>query len=249
MEIRGKISVCIATYNGKSYVVQQIRSILPQLKEEDEIIISDDHSTDATLTILESFKDRRIKIYMNPHKGILSNFENALQHATGEYFFLCDQDDIWKDNKVEEVMKNLTGGYDLVLSDCTLFERNITNIREPSFFQLNRSRAGVLYNIWKNSYMGCCMAFNNKVKAAVLPFPKKIPMHDQWIGIIAELFFKVKFSEKKLIYYRVHNSNATSSGAGKSRYKLAKKILFRLQLIKVLLKYVFKRNVHEIFHS
>ena len=107
------ISVCMATYNGERYIKRQIDSILYQLGEDDELIISDDGSTDRTLEIIKKYNDSRIKIYEHIKKAELSkvkklrnfyyatsNFENALIHSRGEYIFLADQDDIWESEKV-----------------------------------------------------------------------------------------------------------------------------------------------------
>ena len=98
------ISVCIATYNGAEYLREQVESILSQLEEEDEIVVSDDSSTDTTIEILQSFGDRRIKIFKNPAKGFVRNFENALRQAQGDFIFLSDQDDVWLPNKVAVCM-------------------------------------------------------------------------------------------------------------------------------------------------
>ena len=90
-----KISVCIATFNGEKFIQEQIQSILPQLGEDDEIVVSDDGSTDRTMEILELFKDKRIRLLVNEGKhGFIWNFENALRKAKGDVIFLCDQDDI-----------------------------------------------------------------------------------------------------------------------------------------------------------
>ena len=85
------ISVCMASYNGAIFIKQQAVSILNQLGLEDELIISDDGSKDNTLEILASLNDSRIKIYHHsaPH-GVVSNFENAIKHASGDYIFLSD---------------------------------------------------------------------------------------------------------------------------------------------------------------
>ena len=94
------ISVCIATYNGEKYLREQLDSILPQLAESDEVIVSDDGSTDGTIDLITSLNDPRIKIVSNSgRKGYVGNFENALKHTTGDYIFLSDQDDIWYPNK------------------------------------------------------------------------------------------------------------------------------------------------------
>lgn len=109
------ISVCIATHNGAHYIKEQIGSILCQLGINDEIIISDDGSTDNTIDILLAFNDKRIKIhfYKQPvkskhsHTYVCRNFENALRYAKGEYIFLADQDDWWMPNKVEKCLEDL----------------------------------------------------------------------------------------------------------------------------------------------
>ena len=106
------ISVCIATHNGAHYIKEQIESILCQLGSTDEIIISDDGSTDKTIDILLAFKDKRIKIHhfkqlvksKHSHTYVCKNFENALKYAKGEYIFLADQDDWWMPDKVEKCL-------------------------------------------------------------------------------------------------------------------------------------------------
>ena len=75
------ISVCMATYNGEKYIKEQLSSILSQLSEKDEIIVSDDSSTDKTVEIIESFQDKRIKILKNnKFRQPNLNFENALKY-------------------------------------------------------------------------------------------------------------------------------------------------------------------------
>lgn len=231
-----KISVCIATYNGESYIQEQLHSILKQLKPHDEVIISDDHSTDDTIDKIKSIADKRIRIYANNSKGVISNFENALLKCGGNYIFLADQDDIWMDDKVAECVNELNNGYDLVLTDCIVFENKGNRVIHSSFFEANNSKSGLIRNLINNSYMGCCMAFNSKVKSMVMPFPKKIPMHDWWIGIVAESKYKVKFIKKPMLKYRVHNKNASTSANGISKYSLFSKIKFRVSLLYYLIQ-------------
>ena len=89
------ISVCMATYNGEKFVCQQLRSITAQLGTADEVIVSDDGSTDSTLAVIESMGDSRIKTIEGPRRrSPVWNFENALRHAKGDYIFLADQDDV-----------------------------------------------------------------------------------------------------------------------------------------------------------
>ena len=121
-----KISVCLATYNGEKYIKEQLDSILPQLSANDEIIISDDNSTDDTINIIRSLNDERIKIYVNKTKGIVKNFENALNNASGDIIFLSDQDDVWKNDKVKKILSAFSSDNSLtfVFSNAEIIDEN-----------------------------------------------------------------------------------------------------------------------------
>ena len=102
------ISVGLASYNGERYIREQVDSIIAQLDSIDELVISDDGSTDGTLDILASYNDPRIHVYHNEENhGVNGNFENALKHSQGDYIFLSDQDDVWLPGKVEACLKAL----------------------------------------------------------------------------------------------------------------------------------------------
>ena len=230
------ISVCLATYNGEKYIREQLDSILPQLNCDDEIVVSDDSSTDKTLQIVQSFDDPRIRIFPNNkfHSPIF-NFENALKKANGEYIFLCDQDDIWLSNKIE-MMKKYLGKYDLVVSDCKVVDANL-NVLSESFFSTLHSGNGFCKNLIKNTYLGCCMAFRKEVLKYILPFPSLIAMHDIWIGLSVELNGKPYFLHEPLMLYRRHGGNV-SFGGEKSHFSLCYRIRYRL----IMLYYLSRRK-------
>ena len=207
---RKSISVAMAVYNGEKYLKAQIDSILPQLNESDEIIISYDQSNDHTLEVLNEYKnDKRIKIFNGPCLGVVKNFENAVKNCNNEIIFLCDQDDIWLPNKVDYVLDAFEQtNADVVLHNAKVVDSNL-NVISESFFYKRNCQTGVLKNILKNSYIGCCMSFKSSLKEYILPFPKNIPMHDQWIGIIGEKHGQVTFLPKALILHRRHNNNCS----------------------------------------
>jgi glycosyltransferase involved in cell wall biosynthesis len=238
------ISVCIATYNGELYIKEQLDSILYQLGAHDEIIISDDNSTDRTVAIIEALNEPRITLLKNnTFRSHVRNFENALKHAKGDYLFLADQDDIWLPDKIEKMLAQLTK-YDLVVSDARMVDAN-KNILEDSFFSFMDSRKGFFKNLYKNTYLGCCMAFNRSILEISLPFPKDINMHDWWIGMISEIYGSVYFYNEKLILYRRHEETITSL-SNKSTNSFLKKISFRLYMIKGLLLRIFQRKSEKI---
>ena len=224
------ISVCIATYNGERFIRQQIQSIVCQLNANDEVIVSDDGSTDATRDIIRSIGDRRIRIIEGPErKSPTLNFECALKAAKGDYIFLSDQDDVWKQNKVEVCM-NWLQQYACVVSDAEVTDYRL-NPLPPSLYAIIQVRPGRIYNtIWKNGYTGCCMAFRRDVLNASLPFPKSIPMHDIWIGNVAAYKYNVKFITDKLIYFRRHEDTVSCNGKG-SKFTIWQQIKFRLNII------------------
>lgn len=232
------VTVCLATYNGDKFIREQLQSILVQLDENDEIIISDDSSTDRTLEIIENFKDCRITILRNQlFKNPIYNFENALKYANGEFIFLADQDDIWLPNKIQ-ITKEKLMIYDVVVSNCLVVDRDL-KVLHSSFFSLNKSQPGFFHNILKNSYLGCCMAFRKQILDLALPFPAKIPMHDVWLGLVSELFYKCYFIQEPLILYRRHGGNESPTGET-SPYSFARKLTFRIRLLVHIPKLYFK---------
>lgn len=243
------ISVCIPTFNGEQFIYEQISSILSQLGTEDEIIISDDGSTDKTLEILKSFKDPRIQIVKNERSSRVStkfkfsfttrNIEFALKAARGDKIFLADQDDIWEKDRVSEVSV-LLDTYMLVMNDCKVVDKE-KNILMPSYFSFMKSGKGFFKNIYKNSYLGCCMAFKKELLAEALPFPALPVGHDIWLGLMAEKMGTVYFYNKPLVFYRRHENNF-SPASGKSNNSFFFRIQYRLLLLLAMAEKSFFRH-------
>lgn len=229
------ISVCIATYNGERYIRQQIESIVCQLNVDDEIIVSDDGSTDGTLDIVKGIGDKRIKIIEGPgRKSPILNFECALKASKGDFIFLSDQDDVWKPDKVEICMKWLKT-YHCVVSDAEVTDNRLKPLY-PSLYDIMQVRQGRIYNtIWKNGYTGCCMAFRRNILEASLPFPKNIPMHDIWIGNVAAYKYNVIFIPDRLIHFRRHENTISCNGKG-SKFTIWQQMKFRLNIIKNIIR-------------
>lgn len=220
----------MATKNGAAFLHEQLVSILKQLKPEDEIVISDDCSIDNTLAVIRTLQDPRIRLLESGvEKGIAKNFEASISASKGDFIFLADQDDVWLPEKVKK-MKQAMHAYDLVISDCHLVDDNL-RIQQPSFYRFNKSGKGFLKNLMRNSYMGCCMAFTKTLKERALPFPSDIPMHDFWIGMVGELYFKVHFMDEVLVLHRRHGANASTSGRS-SRHSINEKLAHRYKIIK-----------------
>ena len=240
--MREKVSVAMATYNGEKYIKGQIDSILNNLLPGDELIISDDGSTDSTIDIVNEYmkKDKRIKLFFGPKKGPKQNFANAISKCTGKYIFLADQDDYWVSNKVEIVISNFIKYNALLIQhDCRIINFSTKKVIEPSFFEFRKCGPGVLKNIIKTTYIGCCMAFDSSIKNMILPIPDDIDMHDQWIGIIADHYKKSVFINDKLIDYQRHEGTASDCF---HHYPLLKMLRNRIVLIYRYLRRIIRRK-------
>lgn len=224
------ISVCLATYNGETYIREQVSSILEELTPGDELVISDDASSDRTLEIIRSFSDPRIKLTSNKlTKGVNGNFENAMRHAKGDYIFFADQDDVWLPGKVKHCLEALKDHY-CVVHDAYITDSDL-NVIHDSFFKEFRCRRGFIHNWVKNGYLGCAMAFRREIMDIALPIPEKLPVwHDIWFGSIAQLKYDVVFIPFKGIKFRRHSGNTSTTS--KSSFPLSKKISYRMGLLR-----------------
>lgn len=210
------VSVAMATYNGIAYIQRQTASILAQLCDTDELIVSDDGSSDGTREFLGALatQDARVRVLDGPKTGVMANFANAIAACKGEWIFLCDQDDEWMPAKRDTVLTAAKqSGTVLVLHDARVVDGDGKLLHE-SFFTLRGSGTGFVKNLLKNSYIGCCIAFSRQLLPYILPFPAGIPMHDQWIGLQAERHGGVTLLRQPLIDYRRHGDNATAMTHG-----------------------------------
>jgi glycosyltransferase involved in cell wall biosynthesis len=230
----------MTTFNGEKYIEKQIYSILQQISDTDELIISDDGSTDATLNIITAFNDKRIKVLhhikkkgssskqFNIFRMIAENFENAPYHARGDYIFLSDQDDMWIPHKAKAMLDSLQH-FDLVMCNINLIDENDLIIKYD-YLHKNPISKSFLLNIIYLPFRTCCMAFNRRLLRYILPFPSNAITCNSWIGVIASRFGKVGYLQESLHQYRIHHENI-SRPFQKSKNSLFFKIKYRLDLL------------------
>lgn len=225
---RMKISVCMATYQGERHLKEQVESILSQLEADDELVVSDDCSTDGTLRILDDMADARIRVSSNPtNLGYSKNFESALRRATGDIIFVADQDDVWLPDKVATMSRALEV-HDLVVSDVKIVDEDLTEVH-PSHFQTYGTRSGFVPNLLQTRYIGAAMAMHRRVLDLALPLPRRSALcaYDYWIAVVAELYFDVGLVQRPLMLYRRHGLTA-STGGERSPFSLAHRLAVRV---------------------
>lgn len=229
-----RASVAMVTYNGEKYIREQIESVLSAMGEQDELVISDDGSGDCTAKIIREYEeaDGRIRVLKGPRQGVKRNVDSALRACRGEYIFLADQDDIWKKEKIDTVMDAFAKrGCAVVVHDAVIVGEDGKEVLGDSFYKVKNAGAGALKNIYRNTYMGCCMAFHREILPYVLPIPQDIEMHDQWIGVINDLRkLGTCFLPDALLYYRRHGDNVSAM----KHYGIGKMIANRAALVRAL---------------
>ena len=220
------ISVLLAAYCGETYIAEQIASILPQLEDGDELLISDDSPEGCAATREAIPADPRIRYMQGPGRGVIKNVEYLLGQARGNILVLCDQDDVWLPGKLD-LARNMDTL--LLLHDAKLTDEHL-HVTEESFLRALGVKPGFWRNLLKNGYTGCCMALRRELLPYILPFPAGIPMHDQWIGLRAQRRGRVTWVYEPYILHRRHGETQTGHGS-----TLRQKIAWRWRLIKALI--------------
>lgn len=217
-----KVDILLATYNGEKYLKAQLDSILSQTYSNFRLLISDDSSTDNTKKILEEYKekDNRIILFLQKENlGVIKNFEFLLKKVDSKYYMFSDQDDIWKENKIEKSVKKIEAtNSDLVYSDLEVVDENL-NVTYDSYWKLKGIYNKIKkYNNFKSLYLnnfvtGCTLISKKELINKVLPLPtaSKYVLHDYWIPLIISQKGKIDYIEEPLIKYRQHKNNKIGS--------------------------------------
>lgn len=263
--MNGLISVALATFNGKKYLRDQLDSIYNQTYKNIEVIVSDDASNDQTIELLNEYKSKYgLKYYINDKNyGLISNFQKAIEHCNGDYIALADQDDIWKPNKIEMLLKNI-GNKSLVCSDALVIDSN-GNVLSESLFDYGKLKFfyqdQLRYLLFGNFIPGCTMLFKKELKKYILPIPGNFPFHDWWIALVAAAMDGISFCNEPLMMYRRHGNNCslTAYPEKQNGNNVTKKICDvksnikmdgysgKIQFLKCLLQYEFFTNEHKQF--
>jgi glycosyltransferase involved in cell wall biosynthesis len=216
-----KISIALCTFNGEIFLKDQFLSIFHQTRLPDELIICDDHSTDKTIEIIDSFKASSpfpVRVIQNSSNiGSTKNFEKAVRLCTGDIIAFADQDDVWKPQKLEIISKAFLAdpkiGY--VFSNAELVDAELkplgVNLWESVGFtkrEYQNYLEGKQFEVLlkRNVVTGTTMAFRAFLKELVLPFSENW-IHDEWIATLASIVgIKGLPIPELLVLYRQHSS-------------------------------------------
>ncbi|WON73729.1 glycosyltransferase family 2 protein [Nitrosospira sp. Is2] len=219
MTARLSLSVALASYNGERYIGEQLDSIARQTRLPDELIISDDASTDSTPAIVYDFAQRvpfPVRFIQHERLGSTRNFELAIAECKGDIIFLCDQDDVWYPNKAETIEGVFisTPEAGAVFTDADVVDENLQPLgsRLWRFFRFKSEEqaqlaAGDALGVLLRHPVatGATMAFRSSFRDFVLPMPPT--WHDAWIALLIGASSHLVALPTPLIAYRQHGHN------------------------------------------
>lgn len=211
-----KISIAMATYNGAKYLREQLDSILHQTFSDWELVVGDDCSTDLTMEILTEYsqKDSRISIFQNEtNLGFKNNFESIFSRCNGEYVACCDQDDVWTNDHLEILLKNIGNndciGANALICNSQLDASTITTL-EFNKIRNNEFKGDILFKheCYYNLIQGTASLFKKDLFKKATKIPDKVKHHDHWIALNAAICSGCCYIPAIILRYRNHESNA-----------------------------------------
>ncbi|MBP3039373.1 glycosyltransferase family 2 protein [Bacillaceae bacterium Marseille-Q3522] len=223
-----KVQILMSTYNGENYVREQIDSLLKQDYQEVEILIRDDGSKDGTVSILDEYSRQyqQITIVKGANKGVIASFFElvALADEAAGFYAFCDQDDVWKQEKVSRAVSLLEKENPAVpllyFSRLDLVDENLHFLKKS---QIPPAGPGFDNALIQNIATGCTIVINNamlQLCKAHMPDEKKVTMHDGWFYLLGTALGKVIYDDQSFLLYRQHSSNVL--GMANSKWKSAK---------------------------
>jgi glycosyltransferase involved in cell wall biosynthesis len=204
------VSVAVATFNGEKHLLAQLESLARQSRRPDEIVVSDDGSSDGTLETVRAWARSApipVRLSVNAERlGYSANFETALRLATGDIVFLCDQDDVWLPTKIARVLEAFARDPTavLVLNDQYIADEDLRPGPRTSFEVLRRRG----YNPYgQESFVsghGCCMAVRRSFLDLALPIPHDLTGHDVWLARFSAVLGRQSIVPEPLQLWRRH---------------------------------------------
>lgn len=253
------VEILLATYNSEKYIRQQIDSILNQSYRNIRILIHDDGSTDATISLIKEYQRNFPENVVFIDDGVKTggavwNFEHLLKYSSADYVMFSDHDDVWLPNKVEVSLKEILSVEQkfskktpvLVYTDVIVVDEDLNKISDSlwRYIKVNGSKISVGRALETSLGLGCTMIINKSLRDLALPFPKTAIIHDMWLSLVAVCLGVVKYLDLQTVLYRQHSSNL--SGAERQTLLDIVKSMFKLSKIKKFREDYYKKRAQAI---
>lgn len=220
---RRRIRVLLATFNGAKYLDEQLHSLARQEVEADlDVVASDDGSTDATLALLEAWRRRwtrgRFIVLDGPQRGFTENFRALMRHPaeTADYVAFCDQDDVWRPDKLSAAVTVLTDADGPGLY-CGRTERVDASLRPLGYSPLFRRPPHFRNALVQSIAGGNTMVMNKAAFALVAESALRTSFvsHDWWCYLLVSgAGGMVHYDARPRVAYRQHGGNVVGDNVG-----------------------------------
>lgn len=233
------IDILLATYNGGKYIKELLDSLLAQDTTEWFCIISDDGSTDDTVEIITKYIAEYPGFFKLLEEDAVhsakDNFMRLLSKSQSEYAMFCDQDDVWKQNKISFLLKAIkkmevktNAEPCLVFSDLVLVDRDLSIISNSfiEFSGYDASRVKLNQLVFENIIPGCSCIMNKKLVEYANKYEtlENIRWHDWWVALVAAATGTITFVNEPLTLYRQHGDNVVGANNTRGFYAAIKRI-------------------------
>lgn len=215
-----EVGIVLCTYNGEKYIREQLESLFQSTWKNLQIDVYDDGSVDETIAIVEEYvaDGRRIQVHKNEkNRGYTMNFLEAIRQCKSPYIMLCDQDDIWHEDKIEKTVARMQElekkrGRDIPLMVFTdaMNVDDETGVEQGSFHEnshLNTKKIDTAHLFMENKCIGCTIMINAQVVAYLNTLPEEIRVHDWWLALICSHFGEISYLAETTLQYRQHSGN------------------------------------------
>ena len=223
-----KVNIVLSTYNGAKFLSEQIDSIQAQTFTDWQLLIRDDDSTDKTLDIIAAYtvKDERIRLINEGNRknlGVIKSFYKLIKDDVADYYFFCDQDDVWLPEKLAimlaEATKHDANESLMVYMDLSVVDENLKVIN-PSMVssQSHHANTSLLAELTENTVTGGVAMINHALVKRWSSSDSMI-MHDWYLALLATATGELVYIDKPGELYRQHDHNVLGARTLAKRLK------------------------------
>lgn len=219
------ISIALATYNGARHLRNQLESLESQTRPPDELVVSDDGSSDGTQEIVRSFARAaqfEVKLIEQPTRlGFADNFFAAAFACSSRYLAFCDQDDVWLPQKLLFAEKTLKArGLGIFVHQSCTVDESLNRLGQlDQAIPLRGDIRPLRFDAYDRGY-GHCMVFRreilhvgNAARRPPQPRGRGRLSHDHFVMQMGALFSTVHIDDSEMTLYRQHEGNVFGAGA------------------------------------
>lgn len=219
------IDILLPVYNGAKFLPELLESLRCQTCHDFRIMAIDDGSNDDSTDIIAQFLAQNHipgeLIHNAANNGIINSINILLEKSTAPYVMFCDQDDVWREDKIEKSLRRMRASEQyhgshmpvMVFTDMYAADRNMGIISRSCLKYQNLKPENTTLNrlLLQNVPSGCTLLVNRPLLNVASRIPDNAVMFDHWLALTASAFGRIEFLNEPTLYYRQHGENFTGA--------------------------------------